>query len=86
MAEDIPNFGEEASTSVSATPENTKSLDYILRKYLFLTLTSFLASMFGKNICFHFFQKTRVFSCFWKAPNNSIDSDLKLCSKLDFYS
>ena len=31
MAEDIPNFGEEASTSVSATPENTKSLDYILR-------------------------------------------------------
>ena len=37
----------EVFISVSVTPENTKSLDYILRNYLILTLISF--SIFGKN-------------------------------------
>ena len=42
----------EVFISVSVTPENTKSLDYILRNYLILTLISF--SIFGKNKVLNF--------------------------------
>ena len=42
----------EVFISVSVTPENTKSLDYILRNYLILTLISF--SIFGKNRVLNF--------------------------------
>ena len=31
VAEDFSNYGQEVLISVSVTPENTKSLDYILR-------------------------------------------------------
>ena len=54
MAEDFSNCGQEVFISVSVTPENTKSLDYILRNYLILTLTSFSASIFGKNRVLNF--------------------------------
>ena len=47
MAEDFSNYGQEVFISVSVTPENTKSLDYILRNYVILTLISF--SIFGKK-------------------------------------
>ena len=33
-----------------------------------------------------FFSIFVIFLCFCKAPNNSIDSDLKSCSKSEFYS
>ena len=49
MAEDFSNYGQEVFISVSVTPENTKSLDYILRNYLILTLISFSASIFCRN-------------------------------------
>ena len=42
MAEYFSNYGDEIFISVSVTPENTTSLDYILRNYLILTLISFL--------------------------------------------
>ena len=48
MAEDFSNYGQEVFISVSVTPENTKSLDYILRNYVILTLISF--SIFGKRM------------------------------------
>ena len=31
IVEDLSNYGQEVFISVSVTPENTKSLDYILR-------------------------------------------------------
>ena len=49
MAEDFSNYGQEVFISVSVTPENTKSLDYILRNYLILTLIPFSVSIFWKN-------------------------------------
>ena len=52
MAEDFSNNGQEGFISVSVTPENTKSLDYIFRNYLILTLISF--SIFGKNRVLNF--------------------------------
>ena len=88
MAEDFSNYGQEVFISVSVIPENTKLLDYILRNYLILTLISF--SIFGKNRVLNFSKLFIsifvMFLCFCKAPNNSIDSDLKSCSKFTFYS
>ena len=90
MAEDFSNYGQEVFISVSVTPETTKSLHYILRNYLILTLISFWASIFCKSRVLNFsklFNSIFVFFlCFCKAPNNSIDSDLKSCSKFAFYS
>ena len=83
MAEDFSNCEHEISVSV--TPENTMSFDYILRNYVILTLISFCASTFGKNRGLEFsklfFSIFVIFLYFCKAPNNSIDSDLKSCSK-----
>ena len=90
MAEDFSNYRQEVFTSVSVTRENTYSLDYILRNYLVLTLISFTASIFCKNRVQNFsklfISVFVIFLCFWKAPNNSIGSDLKSCSKFEFYS
>ena len=54
MAEDFSSYGQEVFISVSVTPENTKSLDYILPNYLVLTLISFCASIFCKNRVLNF--------------------------------
>ena len=90
MAEDFSNYGQEVFISVSVTPENTTSLDYILRNYLILTLISFSTSIFCKNRVLNFSKLFIsifvIFLCFCKAPNNSTDSDLKYCSKFEFYS
>ena len=81
MTEDFSNYGQKVLISVSVTPENTKSLDYILRNYLILTLISFCASVFCKNRVLNFSKLFIsifvIFLCFCKDPNNSIDSDLK---------
>ena len=70
MAEDFSNYRQEVIISV--TPENTKSLDYILRKYLILTLISL--SIFGKNRVLNFSKLFisifLIFLCFCKTPNN----------------
>ena len=88
MAEDFSNYTQEVFISVSVAPENNKSLDYILRNYLILTLISF--SIFGKNKFLNLSKLVIsifvIFLCFCKAPNNSIDYDLKSCSKFEFYS
>ena len=90
MAEDFSNFGREVFISVSVTPENTTSLDYILRNYLILTLIFFSTSIFGINNVINFSKLFIsifvIFLCFCKAPSNSTDSDLKSCSKFGFYS
>ena len=90
MAEDFSNYGNEVFISVSVTPEIIKSLDYILRNYLILTLISFCTSIFCKNRVLNF-SKLFIpifvfFLCFCNAPNNSVDSDLNFCSKFEFYS
>ena len=54
MAEDFSSYGQEVFISVSVTPENTKSLDYILPNYLVLTLISYCASIFCKNRVLNF--------------------------------
>ena len=90
MAEDFSNCGHEIFISVFVTSENITSLDNILRNYLILSLISFCASMFSKNRVFKFsklfFSIFIIFLCFCNAPNNSIDSDLKSCSKSELYS
>ena len=90
MAEDFSVYGQEVLISVSITPENTKSLNYILRHYLILTLISFCASTFCKNRVLNFSKLFIsifvIFLWFCKAQNNSIDSDLKSCPKFEFYS
>ena len=88
MAEDFSNFRQEVFIPVSVKPENTKLLDYILRNYLILTLVSFSTSMFCKNRDINFSKLFIfvIFLCFCKSPNNSTDSDLKSCSKFEFYS
>ena len=77
MAEDFSSYGQEVFISVSVTPENTKSLDYILPNYLVLTLISYCASIFCKNrvlnfskffmlifVIFLFFQSSKQFNRF----------------------
>ena len=84
------NYRQEVFISISVTPENTKSLDYILWNYLILTLISFCASIFCKDRVLNFWKLFIwifvISLCFCKAPTSSIDSDLKSCSKFDFYS
>ena len=53
MAEDFSNYEQEVFMSVSVTPENTKSLDYILWNYLILTI-SFNTRIFCKNRALNF--------------------------------
>ena len=90
MVEDFSSYWHEIFISASVTPENITSLDCILRNYLILTLISFCASIFGKNRVLKFsklfFSIFVIFLCFCKAPNNSIDSELKSSSKSEFYS
>ena len=77
MAEDFSSYGQEVFISVSVTPENTKSLVYILPNYLLLTLISYCASIFCKNrvlnfskffmlifVIFLFFQSSKQFNRF----------------------
>ena len=54
MAVDFSDYRQEVFISVSVTTENTKSLDYILRNYLILTLISFSASIFCRNRVLNF--------------------------------
>ena len=88
MAENFSNYGQKVLISVSFIPLNTKSLDYILRNYLILTLISLCASIFGKNRVLNlsklFISILLIFLYFCKAPNDSIDADLKSCSNLSF--
>ena len=88
MAEDSLSYGKEEYISVSVTSENTKHLDYILRNYFILALISFCVNIFPKNKGLRFtklfFAIFVIFLCFWKIPNNPIDSDLKTCSKTEF--
>ena len=62
MAKDFSNYGQEVLISVSVTPQNTKSFDYIFRSYLILTLISFSHAFSAKtefsisqNYLFQFF-------------------------------
>ena len=79
MAEDFSNYGQEVLISVSVIPENTNSLDYILRNYLILTLISFSGSISAEtrvlNFSKLFISVFIIFLCFCIAPINSINSD-----------
>ena len=90
MAEDSLSYGKEEYISFSVTSENTKHLDYILRNYFILALTSFCVDIFSKNKGLRFtklfFAIFVIFLCFCKILNNPIDSDLKTCSKTEFYT
>ena len=90
MAEDSLNYGKEEYISFSVTSENTKHLDYILQNYFILALISFCINIFSKNKGLRFtklfFAIFLIFLCFCKIPNNPIDSDLKTCSKTEFYT
>ena len=81
MAEDSLSYGKEEYISFSVTSENTKHLDYILWNYFILALISFCVNIFSKNKGLRFtklfFAIFVIFLCFWKIPNNPIDSDLK---------
>ena len=76
--------------SVSDTPkEDTESLDNIFRNYNILTLSYFFGNIFCKN---KIINTTRlllsifiIFVSVYKFPSNQIDSDLKYCSKFEFY-
>ena len=90
MAEDSLSYGKEEYISFSVTSENTKHLDYILRNYFVLALISLCVNIFSKNkglrLTKLFFVILVIFLCFCKIPNNPIDSDLKTCSKTEFYT
>ena len=90
MAEDSLSYGKEEYISFSVTSENTKHLDYILQYYFILALISFCINIFSKNkglrltkLSFAIFV---ILLCFCKILNNPIDSDLKTCSKTEFYT
>ena len=84
------DYWQERSMSVSDTPkEDTESLDYIFRNYIILTLSYFFGNIFCKN---KIINTTRlllsifiIFVSFYKCPSNQGDSDLKYCSKFEFY-
>ena len=86
MIDSFSNYGQEVFISICITSVNTKSLDYILQN---LTLISFCENIFCKNRVLNFstlfISIFVIFLCFCKAPNNSIDFDLKSCSKFEFY-
>ena len=76
MAEYFSNYAQEAFISVADTPETTKSLDYIIRNYLILTLISFSASISGKNRGLNFSKLLIsifvIFLFFCTDPNHSV--------------
>ena len=84
------DYWQERFMSVSDTPkEDTESLDYIFRNYIILTLSYFFGNIFCKNKTIN---TTRlllsifiIFVSVYKFPSNQIDSDLKYCSKFEFY-
>ena len=90
MAEDSLSYGKEEYISFPVTSENTKHLDYILQNYFILALISFCINIFSKNkgprFTKLFFAIFVICLCFCKIPNNPIDSDLKTCSKTEFYT
>ena len=90
MAEDSLSYGKEEYISFFVTSESTKHLHYILRNYFILALISFCVNIFSKNkgqrFTKLFFAIFVIFLCFCKIPNNHIDSDLKTCSKTEFYT
>ena len=90
MTEDSLSYGKEEHISFSVTSENTKHLDYIIRNYFILALISFCVNIFSKNKSLRltklYFAIFVIFLCFCKIPNNPIDSDLKTCSKTEFYT
>ena len=90
MTEGSLSYEKEEYISFSVTSKNTKHLDYILRNYLILTLISFCINIFSKNkglrLTKLFFKIFVIFLCFCKILNNPIDSDLKTCSKTEFYT
>ena len=84
------DYWQERSMSVSDTPKkDTESLDYIFRNYIVLTLSYFFGNIFCKN---KIINTTRlllsifiIFVSVYKCPSNQSDSDLKYCSKFEFY-
>ena len=76
MAEYFSNYAQEVFISVADTPETTKSLDYIIRNYLTLTLISFSASISGKNRGLNFSKLLIsifvIFLFFCTDPNHSV--------------
>ena len=69
--------------------EDTESLDYIFGNYIILTLSYFFGNIFCKN---KIINTTRlllsifiIFLSVYKFPSNQSDSDLKYCSKFEFY-
>ena len=84
------HYWQERFVSVSGTPkEDTESLDYIFHNYIILTLSYFFGNIFCKN---KIISTTRlllsifiIFVSVYKFPSNEIDSDLKYCSKFEFY-
>ena len=84
------DYWQERFMSVSDTPkEDTESLDYIFRNYIILTLSYFFWNIFGKNKITNttklLLSTFIVFVSVYKFPSNQIDSDLKDCSKFEFY-
>ena len=84
------DYWQERSMSVFDTPkEDTESSDYIFRNYIILTLSYFFGNIFCKN---KIINTTRlllsifiIFVSVYKFPSNQSDSDLKYCSKFEFY-
>ena len=84
------DYWQERFMSVSDTPkEDTESLDYIFRNYIILALSFFFGNIFCKN---KIINTTRlllsifiIFVSVYKFPSNQSDSDLRYCSKFEFY-
>ena len=81
------DYWQERFMSVSDKPkEDTESLDYIFRNYIILNLSYFFGNIFCKN---KIINTTRlllsIFVSVYKFPSNQSDSDLKYCSKFEFY-
>ena len=84
------DYWQERFMSVSDTPkEDIESLDYIFRNYLILTLSYFFGNIFCKNKIINtnrlLLSIFIIFVSVYKFPSNQIDSDLKYCSKIEFY-
>ena len=84
------DYGQERFMSVSDTPkEDTESLDYTFHNYIILTLSYFFGNIFCEN---KIINTTRlllsifiIFVSVYKFPSNKTNSDLKYCSKSEFY-
>ena len=84
------DYWQERSMSVFDTPkEDAESLDYIFHNYIILTLSYFFGNIFCKN---KIINTTRlllsifiIFVSLYKFPSNQSNSELKYCSKFEFY-